>query len=342
MKTRIWGIITVAGLLATWPALAGEPSSSQTVQGVVKAPISEVWKVFSTPEGFKKIGAALCEMDFRIGGLIRSHYNPKGTLGDEGTIQNEILAFEPEHMVSFRIQKPPKGFPFAEETWKQTWSVVTLTDLGEGQTHVRITGMGYPATEDGAKMRKFFEDGNGWTMKYLQSKFDAASTKATGPAHASSPLAPITLERTVELPRDQVWKMFTTSEGWKQTMSADSNIELRPGGRFELLFGPDAPKGQQGSEGCTVLSYLPSQMVSFTWNAPPKFEHARSNHTWVVVHFDELAPARTRIRIEHLGFAEKAAEQPDHRGEWEQVRAYFQLAWPKVLDAIKGKENKAG
>jgi uncharacterized protein YndB with AHSA1/START domain len=340
MKTGILGMATLALTVLALAATASEPSSSQTVQGVVKAPVSEVWKVFSTADGFKKLGSALCEIDFRIGGLIRSHYNPKGTLGDEGTIQNEILSYEPERMIAFRIQKPPKGFPFVEETWKQTWSVATLTDMGNGQTHLRLTGMGYPATEDGAKMRKFFEDGNGWVLKHLQSQFDSSSATPTGPAHASKPLAPITLERTIELPREETWRLFTTSDGWKQTLGADSNIELRPGGKFELLFGPSAPKGQQGSEGCTVLSLVPNQMISYTWNAPPKFEHARANYTWVVVHFDELAPARTRIRIDHLGFAEKAGEFPDHREEWEQVRGYFQAAWGSVLNKIKAKENK--
>ena len=341
MKTGILVLATLALTIIALTLPASEPALSQTTQGVVKAPIAEVWKVFSTADGFKKLGSALCEVDFRIGGLIRTHYNPKGTLGDEGTIQNEILAFEPEHMLAFRIQKPPKGFPFAEETWKHVWSVITLTDVGDGRTHVRIAGVGYPATEDGTKMRKFFEDGNAYVLKYLQNQFDAASPKPTGPAHAAAPLAPITMERTIELPREETWKLFTTSQGWKQVLGADSNIELRPGGKFELLFGSNAPKGQQGSEGCTVLSFVPNQMISYTWTAPPKFAHARANFTWVVVHFDELAPARTRIRLDHLGFTEKAAEHPDHREEWEQVRAYFQLAWGSVLDKIKAKENKS-
>ena len=116
-----------------------------------------------------------------------------------------------------------------------------------------------------------------------------------------------------------------------------STVELKPGGKFEVLFMPTAPKGQQGADDCTVLSFIPNQMISHTWNAPSKFAHARANHTWVVVHFDELAPTRTRIRLDHLGFAEKAAEFPDHRAEYEQVRAYFQQAWGKVLDAIKLK-----
>jgi hypothetical protein len=82
-------------------------------------------------------------------------------------------------------------------------------------------------------------------------------------------------------------------------------------------------------------------MLSFDWNAPPKFEHARSKRTWVVIHLEELAPARTRVRIDHLGFVEQAAENGEHRAEWEEVRGYFQQAWNKVLDAVKAREKKS-
>jgi len=156
------------------PKSGGEPVLSE---GVVKAPVSEAWKVFSTAEGFKKMGVAHCELDLRIGGLIRTHYNPKGTLGDEGTIQNEILSFEFERMFSMRIKQPPKGFPFAEETWKGTWTVISLSDLGDGRTHVRIAGYGYPETDDGRKMRQFFASGNAWVLAHLQKQFDAAQAQ---------------------------------------------------------------------------------------------------------------------------------------------------------------------
>lgn len=81
-------------------------------------------------------------------------------------------------------------------------------------------------------------------------------------------------------------------------------------------------------------------MLSYTWNANPKFEHARTKHTWVVLRFDELSAKRTRVRLDHLGFAEQAAVSPSHRHEWEQVREYFQNAWGKVLDALAHQAAK--
>lgn len=343
MKYAICMVFAVIGValgqsrLAPAVQVGAEP---QVTEGIIKAPAAEVWKIFSTAEGFKKLGVAQCEMDFRVGGLIRAHYDPKGTIGDEATIENEILSFEPGRMVAIRIHKPPKGFPFSEATWKTTWSVMTVTDLGDGRTHLRIAGMGYADSEDSRKMRQFFQSGNAWTLDRLKQQFDAAAPAPAGSAHPAATTVPVSHERIIELPRAEVWKLFATGEGWKKFFGVEMRIELRPGGKFEALFGADAPAGKKGSEGCTVLSFVPEQMLSYTWNAPPKFAHARARFTWVVVHFDDLAPGRTRVRLDHLGFAEQAADNPDHKAEWEEVRGYFEAAWVKVLDALKAQEGK--
>lgn len=336
MRLRILLVVALAAMCHG----AVQADEQQVVQGVIKAPLAEVWKAFSTPEGYKKLGVAKCEMDFRVGGLIRSHYNPNGEIGDDGTIQNEILAYERERMLAIRIHKPPKGFPFGEETWKAAWSVISLTDLGEGNTHLRIAGVGYPETEEGRKMRQFFEAGNNWVLDKLKKSFDDQATGPTGAAHATDPLGAISVSGTIDLPKADVWRLISSADGWKESMNLDSAIELKPGGKFELYFVADAPAGQRGSEGCKVLSVIPGQLLSFDWNAPPTFKNARERRTWVVFRLDELGPTRTRLRIDHLGFGEQAKENPDHRAEWEEVRAYFQKAWPRVVAGVKSLEAK--
>src|SRR5947209_16871863 len=74
---------------------------------ILNAPIAEVWKSWSTAEGYKRLGPALTDMDFRVGGLIRARYRADGTLGDAMTIENEIMAFEPPRMLAIRIHKTP-------------------------------------------------------------------------------------------------------------------------------------------------------------------------------------------------------------------------------------------
>ncbi|MFM9958724.1 MAG: SRPBCC domain-containing protein [Phycisphaerales bacterium] len=140
-------------------------------------------------------------------------------------------------------------------------------------------------------------------------------------------------EAYVDAPIDTVWETLSTSAGWTAFLGAATTIELRPGGKMEVLFVPDAPEGQRGSEGCTVLSYLPKRMLSFSWNAPPSFPEVRNGeHKTIVV--IELFPAgakRTLVRLKHHGWPGTA----ETTEQWDGVFAYFEKAWPGVLDALK-------
>jgi uncharacterized protein YndB with AHSA1/START domain len=138
-------------------------------EGIVDAPPSEVWKVWSTAEGFKILGVSQAEVELRVGGAIRSRYKSDGPLGDAETIVNRIMAFEPQRMLAIRIERPPKSFPF-KEAWKSTWTVLTLTDLN-GRTHVRAASLGYGDDEESRAMRRFFEQGNQYEIELIQKHF---------------------------------------------------------------------------------------------------------------------------------------------------------------------------
>jgi len=325
-------MVVLGGPAAGQVVVAAAAPAPAVCEGVINAPPGEVWKVFSTAEGFKKLGPAKAEVDLRIGGLIRSHYDPAGVIGDEGTIQNQIIAYEPQRMLTIRIHQPPKGFPFPN-AWKDAWTVLTFTDLGDGRTNLRIAMLGFGPDEESIKMREFFDKGNRWTLTRLQSEFDHA-VKPAAAAHADGPLDTITVEAVIAASRDEVWRAFTTSAGWKGFAEVESRIGSVPGDPFEIYFSMEAPEGQRGAEGCTILSVVPGELFSFTWNAPPKFAHARVRRTWVVVDFQPVSAMATRVRLRHFGHAEQAAANADHREEWQQVRAYFAAAWPRVIGAL--------
>jgi uncharacterized protein YndB with AHSA1/START domain len=303
-------------------------------EAVVGAPVSEIWRVFTTPQGYTALGIAKADIDFRPGGLILTTYDASKPLDGEAAIQTEILAYEPARMIATRIHRPPKGFPF-REAWKTVWTVVSMADLGDGRSAVRVAMMGWRPDAESQAMREFFRTGNDWVMKKLQSHYGAVAPPA-GPAHAESPLAPVDVHVVVQADRSSVWRTFATGEGWRSFMGVPATIGSLPGEPFEVSFDPAAPRGERGSEGCKVLALVPREMLAFTWNAPPKFAFARTKRTWVVVTFDALAAGRTRVRLRELGFAELATRYPAHGAEIEQVRAYFAHAWGKVLAALAG------
>jgi len=133
---------------------------------------------------------------------------------------------------------------------------------------------------------------------------------------------------TVKGNREAVFSAWTTSKGIQDFLEVEADIDLRPGGRFELYFAPkDAvPPGKRGSEGCVILSYLPSQMLSFSWNAPPHFPKERALRTWVVVRFREAGEGLVRVTLDHTGFG--------NDGQWDEVYTYFDNAWQNVLKAL--------
>lgn len=134
-------------------------------------------------------------------------------------------------------------------------------------------------------------------------------------------------EVVVEAALPRVWKAWTTPEGVKRFLKCEARIELRPGGPFEIEFDPDAARGSRGSEDCRVLSFLPMEMLSFEWNAPPEFGALRDVRTQVVVRFREESSSRVRVTLDHAGWGEG--------GEWDALFAYFEKAWSYVLERLK-------
>jgi uncharacterized protein YndB with AHSA1/START domain len=143
-------------------------------EGIVAAPVEEVWKIFATSDGYKVLGPALAEVDLRIGGAIRSRYGADGTLGDAETIENTILAYEPPTMIATRIAKTPATFPF-KEAWKPTWTVVTLVPVDGGRTLLRAASLGFGTDEESIAMRRFFEAGNQSVIANVQRHFAKGS-----------------------------------------------------------------------------------------------------------------------------------------------------------------------
>jgi len=155
---------------ATPAARSALAAPSHVEEGIVDAPIDEVWKVWSTPEGWRISGVAKADLDFRPGGLIRTHYREDGVLGDDGTIENRILAYEPPRMLAIQIARPPATFPF-KNAWKEPWTVITLTELADGRTRVRVASVGFGADEESQTMLGFFEKGNRWTLDKIRQHF---------------------------------------------------------------------------------------------------------------------------------------------------------------------------
>ena len=145
-------------------------ADSMVTEGVVSAPVAEVWSAFATSEGLRSWMAPHADIDLRVDGLMRANYKPEGTLGDGSTIVNRVLSFEPRRMLSMRVAKAPDDFPFPGAIMAM-WTVVYFDDLPDAKTRVRVVSMGFTPDAESQKMRAFFERGNAYTLMKVQEKF---------------------------------------------------------------------------------------------------------------------------------------------------------------------------
>jgi uncharacterized protein YndB with AHSA1/START domain len=153
-------------------AVGSSASAQQQIahEGVVDASVSEVWKAYTTKEGLESWMVAHADIALKVGGRMRTHYDPKGALGDPKTIENTILSYEPERMLSVKVSRVPAGFPFPIAI-KTMWTVVYFEPIGPLKTRVREVSLGFGDDDESKKMREFFDRGNAATLVQLQKHF---------------------------------------------------------------------------------------------------------------------------------------------------------------------------
>ena len=125
-----------------------------------------------------------------------------------------------------------------------------------------------------------------------------------------------------------VYHRWTSNEESPKFFAPKCHIELKIGGPYEQYFALENEPGIQGSEGCTILSYLPNQMLSYSWNAPPHIPEVR-NHAhkaWVVIWITERPNNQCTVDLYHLGFLNGPA--------WDETIQYFENAWDQVLENL--------
>lgn len=524
--TVLW-LVVGAGVLVVpaaraWsaepPRAAEAGGRTLTTEFVVEAPIDDVWRGFTTSEGLVNLwSVAKAEVDFRLGGTIRTHYDANGKIGDPNTIVHHVIAFEPKRMIAMKTEAPADSPESIKDYCKTGWVVMRFDPVGDDRTRITETQMGYGEGPLADEAYAFFQKGNAWTAERMKEKlskgrerevqndrawaivqrmpggdwihenkmeggkvFRVRSVSKAGPGehsvyfngwlgteegmffHSSgqiwrlpdgsvwfqnvdegggvaagaitSPEADVVewdwrltntkgelhryhirhtysgadgyrgvisrigddgarsvmvdadyhrvaeapaefkklrgdagagaeeaakdgavsqrlpaveaidpllfvaagviepglvKEAVVKAPPEKVFAAWATPGGIRSFLGVPSNIDLRIGGTYEILFGKEAgaPAGQQGSEGCQVLAYVPGEMLSFSWNAPPQFPEERGRRTWVVITLTPAGEGETKVRLVHTGFGEG--------GRWGEVRTYFDRAWGHVLDALR-------
>ncbi|HOO96150.1 MAG TPA: SRPBCC domain-containing protein [Caldisericia bacterium] len=127
----------------------------------------------------------------------------------------------------------------------------------------------------------------------------------------------------INAPVCEVWDAWTTKEGIGKFLAPDCNIEIKPGGKFEIYFDIDEEYGRRGTEGMIVMAVQKPKMLSFTWNSPPHLEKTRDQMTHVCLRFEEISDSKTKLTLTQDGWGEGDV--------WDEAFNYFKRAWFDIV-----------
>ncbi|MBS1718320.1 MAG: SRPBCC domain-containing protein [Armatimonadetes bacterium] len=150
--------------------MSSDATTPIVASAVVSGPVAEVWKAYTTCEGLNSWMVAASAVDLRVGGYIRTSYTKGSDCTGPDVIENRILSFDPERMVSMQTVRTPERFPF-KEAIKKTWVNIYFEPMGQTKTKVTCRMMGFDSTPDSVQLRKFFEQGNQLELDKLVEYF---------------------------------------------------------------------------------------------------------------------------------------------------------------------------
>jgi uncharacterized protein YndB with AHSA1/START domain len=129
------------------------PGSERRISGeaVVDAPVSDVWRAWTTPEGIASFFAPECSIDLRVGGAYEMYFLPDAEPGLRGGEGCRILAVQPERMLSFTWNAPPH---LAEARAQFTHVTLQFQPLSETITRVTLVHDGWG---DGGQWDRAFD-----------------------------------------------------------------------------------------------------------------------------------------------------------------------------------------
>lgn len=149
-----------------------EANGQRVLQLAILVPASpdKVWEALSTEAGWKTWASPTAWIDLKVGGTIETNYRAGSVKGHESNIVNRIEAYVPGRMLAIRNIQAPKG-AFSTDAFGKTATVLELFPVGEGQTRVVLTNVGYGVGADFDSVYQHFEWGDAYTLYGLRQRF---------------------------------------------------------------------------------------------------------------------------------------------------------------------------
>ena len=141
---------------------------------LINASVEDVWRAHTTDAGWALWSSPLVEIDLRVGGTIRTHYDEDAKLGDPGTNTLHIVNYVPRRVLTLKADISQNWPEVLKQDGDRLTNVILFEELDDNRTRLISYGIGYRDTPEYDNLMKFFISANeqlyGKLLTLLESK----------------------------------------------------------------------------------------------------------------------------------------------------------------------------
>lgn len=294
----------VFGVLAQQVPVDDRPLRHEVV---VEAPIDEVWAAWTTEPGVESWLARSAKIELAPGGRYAT--NGFGEIGEPGTADLTVLAFEPGRTLAITTSAPADEFPEVAAA-TDTWAVVSLYPVDGGHTRVEYTMLGWREGAEWDRARRFFDQADRYVLEMLRRRLSGRHE----PVRVDRPtVRMITHSVEVDAPPAIAWDAITTVGGLATWLGEVESADIRFGGSIRIGAGEN-PTYER------IIAYDPQRVLITRLDVPPTLEPTMGpvEETWIVTRIEPAPEGRTRVTRSMLGWGSGP--------EWRPARLFFETA----------------
>jgi len=139
---------------------------------IVEAPIARVWEAYTTSQGWMSWAAPLADVDLRIGGEIRTHYEAGAQIGDSGTNILRIVNYVPEKVLTLQAELSSRWPEVMKSDADNLMNVIVFEEVGSDRTRIRSFGVGYRVLPEYDELMEFFIPANEVLLRKLKAHLE--------------------------------------------------------------------------------------------------------------------------------------------------------------------------
>ena len=144
---------------ATSQVLRTDANELILIQEVLfEAPIADVWRAYTTAEGWTAWASPKAEIDLRVGGTIRTAY--QGEIGGSNTNTLHIVNYVPEKLLTLKAELNSNWPAIMQEDAERLSNVILFDETTDGVTRIQSYGIGYTDAPEYDQLMGFFIKAN--------------------------------------------------------------------------------------------------------------------------------------------------------------------------------------